>query len=63
MLFEPFVGEFFSENGENMNLRFGDIIIHAKIIHAKPILRLSQTTQPLDAGPCFPCAARGEGES
>jgi|SRR5882724_306147 len=48
MLFKPFVSHLFVEDGEDVNVWFGDIIINAKIIDAKTILGSSQTTQSFD---------------
>jgi hypothetical protein len=50
MLFEPFVGSFFFEDGEDVNVGLGDVVIDAEIIDAETILRLAKATVSLDAG-------------
>ncbi len=48
MLFKPVVGEIFRENGENMNLRLGDVVINAKVVHSQSIFRLAKSPQALN---------------
>ena len=50
MLFEPFVGQVFGDDSEDVNLSFRDVVVNAKIIHAEAILRLPETAKMLDAG-------------
>ena len=53
MLFEPFIGLFFGEDGKNVNLWLGDVVINAEVINAKPILGLSKAAESLDARPAL----------
>ena len=53
MLFEPFVGQVLGDDCEDVNLRFGHVVVNAEVVHAEAILRLPETPEPLAASLAF----------
>lgn len=55
LLVEPSLRLLFRDDGEDLDLRFSNVIKHPDVINAKPVLRLAQAAEPLDSALAHLC--------